>query len=108
MKTTPEFHNYTGGVFIDRTGNTTITHEISVVGWGVEDGVKYWIARNSWGEYWGEKGMFRLLRGENNLGIESECSFAVPRDTWTHDLRNTTESPMQAKPSNRWWQRFFE
>ena len=45
--------NYTGGIFIDKTGAKEIDHEISVVGWGVENGVKYWIGRNSWGTYWG-------------------------------------------------------
>lgn len=33
--------------------------------------------------YWGEKGYFRLIRGVNSLNIESECSWSVPKDTWT-------------------------
>ena len=34
----------------------------------------------------------RLVRGVDNLGIESNCSWGVPRDTWTHDERNRTSS----------------
>jgi len=88
---TQAFVNYTGGVFKDTTNATELTHAISVIGYGVdENGVKYWNARNSWGSYWGEKGFFRIVRGENNLGIESDCTWATPLDTWTKDIRNTT------------------
>jgi cathepsin C len=48
-----------------------VEHSITIVGYGEEDGVKYWILQNTWGENWGEKGYFRLLRGENELSIES-------------------------------------
>lgn len=69
---TKEFRlNYTGGIFNDTTGAVCDNHEISVVGWGVtENGTKYWIGRNSWGSFWGDLGMFQIVRGTNNLGIE--------------------------------------
>jgi hypothetical protein len=56
-----------------------------VVGYGEENGQKFWVIRNSWGTYWGEDGFFRLARGINNLGIEVEgtCSWATPKDTWS-------------------------
>lgn len=38
--------------------------------------------RNSWGEYWGEGGWFRIKRGENQLLLESHCVWGVP-GTWT-------------------------
>lgn len=30
----------------------------------------YWLVVNSWNEGWGEKGLFRMLRGSNLCGIE--------------------------------------
>jgi cathepsin X len=75
--------NYTTGIFWDKTGDTDIVHDISVVGFGVENGVKYWTVRNSWGSHWGESGFFRVVRGINNIGIESECAWATPKDTWS-------------------------
>ena len=85
---------YTGGVFCDETGDMDIVHDISVVGYGVtEDGQKYWTVRNSWGTHWGEHGFFRVCRGVNNIAIESDCSWTVPKDTWTTGLKHfTTES----------------
>ena len=29
-------------------------HAIKIIGWGVEDGVKFWICVNSWNEDWGK------------------------------------------------------
>jgi len=68
------------GVFVDKTGATQIEHAVAVTGWGVEasTGQKYWIVRNSWGTFWGDHGYFKLLRGVNNLAVESDAVFAVP------------------------------
>jgi len=77
---TEAFEEYTGGIFEDTTGDLDLVHVISVVGYGTdsETGVDYWIGRNSWGTYWGEEGWFKIVRGVNNLGIESYCSWATP------------------------------
>eukprot|EP00828_Plagiopyla_frontata_P014121 TRINITY_DN1861_c0_g1_i4.p1 TRINITY_DN1861_c0_g1~~TRINITY_DN1861_c0_g1_i4.p1 ORF type:complete len:405 (+),score=48.83 TRINITY_DN1861_c0_g1_i4:51-1265(+) len=92
--------NYTGGILYDHTNNTDISHDISVVGWGEENGTKYWRVRNSWGTPWGEQGYFRIIRGVNNIEIESNCSWAVMMDTWTHDQKknlNGTVSSQEEK-----------
>jgi len=67
-----------------------VQHYVLVYGWGVENGTKFWRVQNSWGYQWGEAGTFRIVRGSNNLSIETECSYAVPADTWTNDIRNNT------------------
>ncbi len=33
---------YTGGIFAQYNNDTTPNHEISVVGWSVENGTEYW------------------------------------------------------------------
>eukprot|EP01017_Pseudomicrothorax_dubius_P009430 TRINITY_DN1319_c0_g1_i2.p1 TRINITY_DN1319_c0_g1~~TRINITY_DN1319_c0_g1_i2.p1 ORF type:complete len:576 (-),score=138.75 TRINITY_DN1319_c0_g1_i2:149-1876(-) len=81
-------YNYKGGIYKDTTGTVDINHEVSIVGWGVENGTKFWVIRNSWGSYWGEGGFFRLVRGVDNMAIEQECAWAVPTDTWTTPQRH--------------------
>ncbi|CAI2362047.1 unnamed protein product [Moneuplotes crassus] len=79
IKTTPNLYNYTGGVYSEVREITDLTHEISVLGWGkTTEGEEYWIARNSWGTYWGEGGFFKISMYENNLGITRDCCFGVP------------------------------
>jgi len=74
---------YTGGI-ITATQPANIDHIVSIVGWGHDNstGVDYWICRNSWGQYWGEQGWFRLIRGVDALGIEDMVSWATPKVTW--------------------------
>merc|ERR1711908_183209 len=53
-----------------------------IVGWGAEDGVKYWKVANSWNPYWGEKGYFRIKRGNSECGIEDNIAAAAADATW--------------------------
>jgi len=95
-----EFRNYTSGIFEDKTGAMEKTHEISVVGYGVEDGTKYWLVRNSWGTQWGDGGFAKVIRGVNNINIESECAWATPLDTWTDGVKHKTTDAEKNDPMN--------
>ena len=49
-----------------------INHAIVLVGYGSEDGIDYWVVRNSWGTKYGENGHIRVLRETKvNCGIDS-------------------------------------
>jgi len=50
---------------------SSVDHSILLVGYGEENGIKYWIGMNTWGKNWGENGFFRILRGENDCNIET-------------------------------------
>ena len=65
------------------------SHSVLLVGWGEakggeRDGIggggggPYWIARNSWGDDWGEDGYFRIRRGTDECGVESMAVTAEP------------------------------
>lgn len=73
---------YEGGVFNDTLASRETNHVVSIVGWGSVENQNYWIVRNSWGEYWGEMGFFRVLMGQNVLGLEGEIAWATP-GRWT-------------------------
>jgi cathepsin X len=67
--------NYDGG--ISTVLSTETDHVVEVVGWNTDkEHGKYWIVRNSWGEYWGHFGFFYAKFGALNLG--SYCAWAVP------------------------------
>jgi len=74
-----DFAVYTGGIYHHTSGGLLGYHAVKLLGYGVEDGTKYWLLTNSWNEHWGEKGFFRMLRGNDECGIESEVIGGVAR-----------------------------
>ena len=42
-------------------------HSVKVIGWGEEAGTPYWLCMNSWGREWGEDGLFKIVRGRNEV-----------------------------------------
>ncbi|PPD68472.1 hypothetical protein GOBAR_DD34650 [Gossypium barbadense] len=76
-----DFRFYSGGVFTGDCGNA-LSHAVTVVGYGTsEEGLNYWLAKNSWGETWGEKGYIRIQRDANTpgglCGIAMKASYPV-------------------------------
>jgi cathepsin C len=97
FEVTPEFPHYTGGIYrqnytlaaeartvaLKADGSSfdpfqLTNHVVAIVGWGVENDVKYWTVKNSWGATWGENGYFRIVRGIDELAIESIAAAAIP------------------------------
>mmetsp|Transcript_5097 Transcript_5097/g.7801 ORF Transcript_5097/g.7801 Transcript_5097/m.7801 type:complete len:1000 (-) Transcript_5097:779-3778(-) len=63
--------SYGGGVKTCNSLQYSINHAVLLIGWGVENGEKYWLIQNSWGTNWGDQGYIKLKRGLNDDGSES-------------------------------------
>ncbi|CAL6090848.1 Cathepsin_B [Hexamita inflata] len=68
-----DFLYYKSGIYEHKTGSLQGGHTVVFVGYGVENGVKYWVVRNTYGPKWGENGYFRIKRGVSECGIEDQC-----------------------------------
>lgn len=66
------FRDYSTGVYTSDTcknGTMDVNHAVLAVGYGTENGVDYWIVKNSWGAKWGDQGFFKIQRGVNMCGV---------------------------------------
>jgi len=77
-----DFENYASGVYQHTTGSVLGGHAVKIVGWGSDNGVKYWKVANSWNQYWGENGYFRIKRGDDDCGIEDGAMASGQRAKW--------------------------
>ncbi|XP_006820753.2 cathepsin B-like [Saccoglossus kowalevskii] len=74
-----DFPSYKSGVYQHETGEALGGHAIKILGWGNEDGHDYWLVANSWNEDWGDQGFFKILRGVDECGIESQITAGSPK-----------------------------
>merc|ERR1712071_688675 len=63
------FQFYNKGVVKTNLCGAALDHGVLAVGYGVDNGVKYWKVNNSWGGSWGENGYIRLLKGKGGKGL---------------------------------------
>jgi len=61
-----------GEIFTKASGAKKGGHAVTLVGYGVKDGVKYWTIQNSWGADWCDNGFAKFKRGVNLAGIEDD------------------------------------
>ncbi|KAJ8977053.1 hypothetical protein NQ317_000938 [Molorchus minor] len=73
-----DFYNYGSGIYQYTEGSSVGGHAVKILGWGTDNGIPYWLAANSWGTDFGENGFFRILRGSNNVDIESYVTAGNP------------------------------
>ncbi|XP_001945899.1 cathepsin B-like cysteine proteinase 3 [Acyrthosiphon pisum] len=74
-----DFFLYKSGVYAKSDKAKGIrTQYAKLIGWGVENGVDYWLVINSWGHEWGQKGLFKIKSGTNQCGVESFVYAGLP------------------------------
>ena len=74
------FRLYKEGVFTsDTCGSTSqdVNHAVLAVGYGVENGIPYWLIKNSWGAEWGDNGYFKMELGKNMCGVATCASYPI-------------------------------
>jgi len=73
------FQHYTSGVLTDDACGSQLDHGVLAVGYGIDNGQKYWKVKNSWDTVFGEDGYIRIAKGSaadgGECGIRKMASF---------------------------------
>jgi len=70
---------YKGGIVDGNSCGTNLDHGVLAVGYDWRGDNKYWLVKNSWGQYWGEEGYVRIgvQKGQGVCGIQMTPSYPI-------------------------------
>jgi len=102
VKSKGPFQLYKGGIFAGCPSGTTDTdHAVTVVGYGKQNNIPYWLIKNSWGTNWGENGYIRMRRNVGMCGIGKSAAVVTCSKSRAPTNRPlTTKKPCLDKFSN--------
>ena len=71
------FQTYRSGVLTGDACGTQLDHAVLAVGYGTEDGLDYWLVKNSWDTTWGDNGYIKLGMNDTTgtCGVQMGPSF---------------------------------
>lgn len=85
---------YSWGVYDNpECDNSSTLHTVLVVGYGKENGVPYWLVKNSWSKTWGIDGYIKMAWKGNICGVTKNPVVAIMNHT-------TFQFPVKEKISN--------
>jgi cathepsin L len=78
----PLWYYHTGsGVYYGENcpgGIDDLDHQVTVVGYDTQDGQDYWLVKNSYSPFWGDKGYIKMARNrDNNCGIATQPDYVI-------------------------------
>lgn len=70
---------WTDGIYRPDLNDTWLGgHAVCLVGWGIQNGVRYWKIRNSWSKSWGDGGYGKMImsnQGSPSVGFDTAVSY---------------------------------
>ena len=77
-----EFYTYESGVLDGPSCGSYVNHAVLAVGYGIEDGLEYYLVKNSWGPYWGDNGYIKIsiTPGFGTCAIQFGPSYPITDD----------------------------
>lgn len=79
---TQVFQLYKSGILTSADCGTNLDHGVLIVGYGEENGIEFWLVKNSWGTSWGDNGYIKLERSDSTndpgvCGVAMQASYPV-------------------------------